>query len=133
MARIASGASRASSRANRSFFSSIRSGIASMTSSQSLTAATSVPNVIRPTSACCSSAVSLPRVTALSVEFVMWPRPRSSAASSTSTPTTSTPDRASTSAIPAPMVPRPMTPILLNATTSPSRNRLSRPQEVTRG
>ena len=49
------------------------------------------------------------------VECSMWPRPRSSAASSTSTPTTARPLRAKTSAMPAPIVPSPTTPTCWNS------------------
>ncbi len=110
VARIASGRT-TSSRARKIFcLTGSCSTTASTTSPQSRTSATSVVNVIRPTSSSCSCSDSLPRLTARPVECSTCSRPRLRPSSDTSTPTTRWPLRAKTSAMPAPIVPRPMTP-----------------------
>ena len=115
VARIASSETIASSLAKMSFLRSRCSGTASTTSWHSLRSAMSLVNCTRAWSAAWSSALSLPRVTARSVECCRTPLPFSTASSVTSTATTSMPLRAKTSTMPAPMVPSPMTPTLVNS------------------
>ncbi len=110
----------ASNSARTARLSSIRSGTASTTSPQPATADNSVPAWIRPKSASRSASVNLPRLTARSVEWRMWPSPLASVSSLSSTPTTSMPARARTSAIPAPMVPSPTTPTLVKSWAMPT-------------
>ena len=115
VARIASGFTIASRSRKIVFLTSIDSTTASTTKSASARSFMLVVNVTRPTRACCSSSLSLPRETARAVEFSRCCRPRSRLSSFTSTPTTAKPLRANTSAIPAPIVPRPTTPIVVNS------------------
>ncbi len=75
----------------------------------------SLVNCTRAWSAAWSSALSLPRETARSVECCRTPLPFSTASSVTSTATTSMPLRAKTSTMPAPMVPSPITPTLVKS------------------
>ncbi len=114
VARIVRASQTRSSSAKIARLSSNRSGTASTTRSQSLTSSIDVVNVTRSNIARCSSADSLPRFTARSVECSRWPRPRTSASSVGSTPTTVKPLRAKTSTMPAPIVPSPMTPTFAN-------------------
>jgi hypothetical protein len=110
VARIVSGGQILSSAAKISALSSMRSGIASMTSSADARSSSEVLNRMRSKIASRSAGSSLPRLTARSVECSRWPRPRASASSVTSTAVTDSPARASTSVMPAPMVPSPTTP-----------------------
>ena len=112
VASTASSASRPSSSANSRALSSMRSGTASMTRSQSLRALRSVPVEMRPRISVTCSSVSLPLATARPVDAARCDWARSRPACSGSMPTTSRPERASTSAMPAPIVPRPTTPTL---------------------
>ncbi len=91
------------------------SGTASTTRSQSASAASEVPQLIRPSSAACSAAPSLPLATARVVDRSRWARARVTPAASASTPMTVSPVRANTSAMPDPMVPRPTTPTVWNS------------------
>ncbi len=85
LARIASGLSTIlSSRPNTSTLSASRSMIASIVRSRSAKESRSVVNVIRPRTASCSSASSLPRSAARCSDASTRCRPRSAAASSIS-------------------------------------------------
>ena len=106
---VGSGQIRSSSAKMRRLISSC-SGTVSMTRSAARNAFRPTAKVTRPSSASRSGGESLPRLTARSVDPVRVARPRSRAASSTSTAITSIPLRAKTSTIPDPMVPRPTTP-----------------------
>src|SRR5699024_1398122 len=93
------------------------SGTASTTKSASERSSREVVKVRRASIAARSSSLSFPLPTARESDLSTWPRPRSHASWSLSTPTTLKPARANTSAIPAPIVPSPTTPTLSNSCT----------------
>src|SRR3954451_10027441 len=110
VARMVSGGQTLSSAEKTSALSSIRSGIASTTSSATARSSMLVENRIRDRISSRSAASSLPGATALPVDCSTCARPRCSAPSVTSTAVTDSPARASTSAMRAPIVPSPSTP-----------------------
>src|SRR5699024_6593661 len=93
------------------------SGTASTTKSASERSSREVVKVMRASIAARSSSLIFPLPTARERDLSTWPRPRSHASWSISTPTTLKPARANTSAIPAPIVPSPTTPTLSNSCT----------------
>src|SRR6478735_6753498 len=115
VARMADGATIASSSRKIPFLTSSDSTTASTTKSASARSFISVVSVIRPRISACSASVILPRLTARAVECSRCWRPRATASSLISTPLTDRPLRAKTSAMPAPMVPRPTTPMVRNS------------------
>ena len=98
------------SRPNSSRFSSIRSGAASITSSQPASASSEGARVRRSPAECACSAVQRPRSAPFSRPERTRSRPLSSASGSGSCSTVSSPARQPSCAIPAPIVPAPTTP-----------------------
>ncbi len=112
VARMASGATIASSARKMAVFAASDSTTASTTRSAWARSLRSVLKEMRSRTSRCSSSVILPRDTARPVECSRCSRPRSRPCSFCSTPITVKPLRANTSAMPAPIVPSPMTPMV---------------------
>lgn len=102
----------AAASASSAFFTSAFSVTDSITTSTPARSAMLVVPVMRASTACLASSVTLPRATPPSRNSATAARPASTRDASVSRATTSRPEAANTCAIPAPIVPRPSTPTL---------------------